>query len=212
MYQCQRLLLVKRVRVDYIKDKDTGETVQMKVSEQLKQLRQQRQWNQDRVAERIHVSRQTVSNWENDKTLPDIQSLLLLADLYQVTLDDLVRGELNMVEFKRTKRLLIGYSIGIGAAVLVFLLACFLQVRVPAYTGWWRLMGSIALIFQAYFSVKDWRLSKQKNIFTMAEIMHYLKTGQLRPSTHRRRRIILESVLAALLGAVLGGGFAWLVF
>lgn len=64
----------------------------MKISEQLRQLRQQRQWNQDTVAERLHVSRQTISNWENDRSLPDLQSLLLLADLYHITLDDLVRG------------------------------------------------------------------------------------------------------------------------
>ncbi|RRG10886.1 MAG: helix-turn-helix domain-containing protein [Lactobacillus sp.] len=177
----------------------------VKISEQLRQLRQQRQWNQDTVAERLHVSRQTISNWENDRSLPDLQSLLLLADLYHITLDDLVRGELNMVEFKRTKRRLLGDTLGTVLALSVFLLASVLQES----NRWWLILGILALIVQGYFGFRSIQLSRRKNIYTMAEILNYLKTGQIRPSNHRRARIILETVGALLIGGLTGGIFAW---
>ena len=41
---------------------------------------------------KMYVSRQTISNWENDKSYPDIQSLLLLSNLFDVSLDQLVKG------------------------------------------------------------------------------------------------------------------------
>lgn len=39
------------------------------------------------------MSRQTVSNWENDKTYPDVQSLLLLSQLFGVSIDELIKGD-----------------------------------------------------------------------------------------------------------------------
>ena len=51
--------------------------------------------SQEELAERIFVSRQTVSNWENEKNYPDLKSLLLLSSLFGVSLDILVKGELS---------------------------------------------------------------------------------------------------------------------
>lgn len=56
------------------------------------------------VANKIHVSRQTISNWENEHSIPDLQSLLLLADLYSTTLDELVRGDLDMLDAKKSNQ------------------------------------------------------------------------------------------------------------
>src|SRR5699024_3604220 len=126
--------------------------------------------------------RQTISNWENDRSLPDLQSLLLLADLYHITLDDLVRGEMNMVEFKRKKQRLLGDTLGTVLALSVFLLASVLQES----NRWWLILGILALIVQGYFGFRSLQLSRRKNIYTMAEILNYLKTGQIRPSNHRR--------------------------
>ncbi len=50
------------------------------------------------VREKVFVSRQSVSNWENDKTYPDIKSLLLLSEVFQVSLDQLVKGDLEIMK------------------------------------------------------------------------------------------------------------------
>jgi DNA-binding XRE family transcriptional regulator len=56
----------------------------------LKRLRKNRQYTQEYVAESIKVSRQSVAKWGNGESVPDINSCIALADLYDVTLDDLV--------------------------------------------------------------------------------------------------------------------------
>ena len=70
----------------------------MDISERLKAARQSAGMTQDQVAEKIMVSRVTVSHWENGKSLPDIVSLMSLSDLYSISLDELVKGDSKMTE------------------------------------------------------------------------------------------------------------------
>lgn len=56
----------------------------------LKNLRKSRRYTQEQVAEKIGVSRQAVAKWENGETVPDINNCIALADLYGVSLDDMV--------------------------------------------------------------------------------------------------------------------------
>ena len=65
----------------------------MKIGKKLHQARKANQMNQDEVAEKIFVSRQTISNWENEKSYPDITSIIKLSDLYNISLDDLLKGD-----------------------------------------------------------------------------------------------------------------------
>jgi len=71
----------------------------MELGKQIKKLRTEANLSQEELAERIFVSRQTISNWENDRNYPDIKSLLLLSEVFQVSLDNLVKGDLK--EMKR---------------------------------------------------------------------------------------------------------------
>ncbi len=70
----------------------------MQICERLKEARKNRGMSQEEVAERVLVSRVTVSSWENGKTLPDIASLISLSDLYNISLDELVKGDSKMTE------------------------------------------------------------------------------------------------------------------
>lgn len=65
----------------------------MKLGQKLKEARTQAGHSQDAVAKRIGVSRQSVSNWENDRTYPDIGSLLKLSDLYGLSLDEMLKED-----------------------------------------------------------------------------------------------------------------------
>lgn len=56
----------------------------------LKELRKAHRYTQEEVAEKISVSRQAVAKWEDGETVPDINNCIALAELYGVTLDDLV--------------------------------------------------------------------------------------------------------------------------
>lgn len=70
----------------------------MRLGESLAQARKKAGLTQEAVAEKLGVSRQTISKWETDETLPDIRQSKKLADLYQVTLDELVTFDLEMQE------------------------------------------------------------------------------------------------------------------
>jgi transcriptional regulator with XRE-family HTH domain len=70
----------------------------MDISERLKQARADSGMTQEQVAEKILVSRVTLSHWENGKSLPDIVSLISLSELYDISLDELVKGDSKMKE------------------------------------------------------------------------------------------------------------------
>ena len=53
---------------------------------------------QDEIAKAINVNRATISNWENEKSYPDIHSLLLLSSLFNVSLDQLIKGDIEKMK------------------------------------------------------------------------------------------------------------------
>ncbi len=63
----------------------------MDIGKKLQKARTNANLTQEQVAETLGVSRQTISNWENEKTYPDIRSVVLLSDLYNVSLDVLLK-------------------------------------------------------------------------------------------------------------------------
>lgn len=66
--------------------------------EETKKCTDRSRLTQEKAAEKINVSRQTISNWENEKSYPDIISVIALSDLYSVSLDELLKGDQKMAE------------------------------------------------------------------------------------------------------------------
>ena len=64
----------------------------MDIGNQIRERRSRLGLSQDELARKLYVSRVTISHWETGKTLPDVQSMLLLANLFDTTIDELVRG------------------------------------------------------------------------------------------------------------------------
>ena len=70
----------------------------MEIGKKLKNARIKAGFTQEKAAEEIDVSRQTISNCENEKSYPDIISVIALSDLYSVSLDELLKGDQKMTE------------------------------------------------------------------------------------------------------------------
>ena len=70
----------------------------MEVGQKLRERRLELGMKQDQVAEMLGVTRQTISNWENGKSYPDIDRVVHLSDIYQLSLDQLLKGDQKMVE------------------------------------------------------------------------------------------------------------------
>lgn len=101
----------------------------MHIGEKIKTAREEQGLTQAQAAEALMVSRQTVSNWETGRSLPDIVSVLRMSQLYQISLDALLKGDREMMEKiqrdaegrRREKRILkFGWTaVLLGAAVLI---------------------------------------------------------------------------------------------
>lgn len=67
----------------------------MSLSDNLRALRKQKGYSQEQLAERLNVSRQAVSKWESDNGYPEMESLIILSDLFECTIDDLLKNDLT---------------------------------------------------------------------------------------------------------------------
>ena len=63
----------------------------MNISKQIQYFRKRDNMSQEELAEKLHVSRQSISNWENERNYPDIHNLLMMSILFNVSLDELVK-------------------------------------------------------------------------------------------------------------------------
>ena len=63
------------------------------VANSIKKLRQEKQLSQEQLAEQLHVTRQAVSNWENGKTQPDVDTLTQLASAFDVSVERIIYGK-----------------------------------------------------------------------------------------------------------------------
>lgn len=68
-----------------------------KVSKNLRRLRKKQNLTQEQLAEELHVTRQAISNWENDKTQPDLSALTQLSEIFKVDIEELLYGEKRQV-------------------------------------------------------------------------------------------------------------------
>lgn len=110
----------------------------MKIGDKLKKARMDKNLTQEEVAEKIFVSRQSISNWENNKTYPDIVNVIALSDLYQISLDELLKGSDNFMKHleestdivKSNKKLVIAILFALVVVILMALFTEFLPEKV----------------------------------------------------------------------------------
>ncbi len=70
----------------------------MDIGSKLKNARNEANFTQEEIAEKLGVSRQTISNWENSKSYPDIISVIKLSEIYSITIDALLKEDKNMIK------------------------------------------------------------------------------------------------------------------
>lgn len=97
----------------------------MELGNQIKKYRTELEFSQEKLAERIYVSRQSISNWENDKNYPDINSLIRLSEVFHVSLDILIKGdwekmkkEISVKDRKDFNKVSIIYAVMFGLLIL----------------------------------------------------------------------------------------------
>lgn len=107
----------------------------MDISNQIKTRREAMGLSQEQLAEKLYVSRQTISNWERDKTYPDVQSLLMLSILFGTSIDTLVKGDVTVMEeaVERDRKRMGTRMMRLAVLMLLLLAAAFALILSPAF-------------------------------------------------------------------------------
>ena len=107
----------------------------MNISMTILKIRKDKKMTQEDFAKLFNVTRQTVSNWENEKSYPDLQTLIKISDMFEISLDTLMKGDKTMVK-KFDKELLQNKYIKTSFKILSFILTIFI-VGYIIYTALW---------------------------------------------------------------------------
>ncbi|MGX7140804.1 helix-turn-helix domain-containing protein [Facklamia languida] len=130
----------------------------MTIGELLKEARLQAGMTQEKVAEAIGVSRQSISNWENDKTYPDVINVIALSELYQVSLDYLLKGSKDYMKHldestdivKSNKALIRSIVLGVLAILFILLISQWIPFQVTLVALF---LVSLTLASLIYFEI-----------------------------------------------------------
>lgn len=95
----------------------------MEIGMKIGEIRKKQKLTQEEFAKPFHVTRQTVSNWENEKSYPDLQTLIAISDMFDVSLDEMLKEDKNMLKKIdtgiKTSRILKKLFIAICALVVI---------------------------------------------------------------------------------------------
>ena len=152
----------------------------MEVGAQIKKYRSNMGISQEELAEKVYVSRQTVSNWETGKNYPDIHSVLLLSSVFNVSLDQLMKGDVEIMkkEIKETEIKKLNKYGGIYAVSLI--LAVISLVPFIVLMDWYGLIPwSVVYAIAGYFAFKTEKVKKENNISTYKEIVAFTEGKRL---------------------------------
>lgn len=182
----------------------------MELAEQIKKYRRELNLSQDELAERIFVSRQTVSNWENEKTYPDIKSLLLLSDVFSISLDLLIKGDLNRMkeEISAQERAQFNRDSNIYTVLFFAMVLSFLPLA--QWLHWWGLgIWAVLATFTMVYAFRVDNYKKKFDIQTYREIVAFSQGKSLdeiekaREVGKRPYQKFLMIIAAALFGAAM---------
>ncbi len=179
----------------------------MEIGTQIRKYRSAQELSQEELAERIYVTRQTISNWENGKSYPDVHSLLLLSSLFHVSLDQLVKGdieimkqEINKEEVAKFNRLSNVFAVLFAACIVAFIpLVVFFKLYGAAIWAAWYLVV-------LGFAFRIEKLKKSNDIHTYQEIVAFSQGKRLDEIQQQREigKRPYQNALKFVAGAAVG--------
>lgn len=191
----------------------------VEVGNRIREERESLGLSQEELARQIFVSRQTVSNWETGKTYPDVQSLLLLSNLFDVSVDSLVKGDMEAMQEKmdnyELERFKMTASMGLSIALIAIggLMLAILRTQGQEFPSPMVVISLLLLVAGASTSFVAERIKRRYDIDTMREVRAFLD-GADPDQIERDRRApkALSTALKMLAGAAVGIVFMTVVY
>lgn len=183
----------------------------MEISAQIKKYRSRMGLSQEDLAEKIYVTRQTISNWENEKSYPDIHSLLMLSSLFGISLDQLIKGDIEIMKKEISKAEVSEFNWYGKIFSMLFIVSII--AFVPMFV-FFRIYGAVVwtilYLVTLGFGIKVEKLKKNNDLHTYREIVAFSK-GECLDEIQAQREIgkrPYQAVLKPLMGALIGGVIA----
>lgn len=189
----------------------------MEVKNQIRAYRSGLGMSQEELAEAVYVTRQTVSNWETGKSYPDIQSLLRLSALFGISLDQLIKGDVEQMKEKINAEEIRAFNRLSNVFTLMMVLSLLVWAPLAYFLGWWGI--ALAAVLFAFTLLLAFRVEKEKkkyDIQSYKEIVAFLEGRRLdeiskaQEVAKRPYQKVLLTLGSAILGALIAGLFLWL--
>ena len=152
----------------------------MELGNQIKKYRSELQISQEQLADRIYVSRQTISNWENEKSYPDVNSLILLSEVFQTSIDKLIKGDIEIMKEKINEQKIkklnhYGNIFGVHFAITILsAVPLFFWLEQLAFIPF-----GILFVITMYWALKVEKVKKDNDIQTYKEIVAFSEGKRL---------------------------------
>lgn len=179
----------------------------MELQNQIKKYRANMELSQEELAEKVYVTRQTISNWENGKSYPDIHSLLLLSNLFGISLDQLIKGDVEIMreEIKEVDLQKFNREAGIFSVLLIgTVVSCVPLAKFFGIYGLiaWGILWMITMIYA--FKIEKYK--KEHDVQSYKEIVAFIE-GKRLDEIEKKQEIAkrpYQKVLLVLGSAVVG--------
>ena len=152
----------------------------MNVGARIKKHREKQNISQDELALKVFVSRQTISNWETNKSYPDIKSLTMLSNIFHVTLDDFIKGDIEemkrIVSNEKIEKFNIMSYIFL-TEMLILMFSAYPLFSIDGYIGTiiWALFFMITFVTATIIE----KFKKNNDIQTYKEIIAFIENKSL---------------------------------
>ncbi len=178
----------------------------MEIGNKIKKYRENINLSQEELADKIYVSRQTVSNWENNKSYPDINSLKLLTDIFDVSLDEFIKCDIEEM-----KKRINGFDIKEYNTLSNIFSVGFILLIISAYPllKYFKIYGIIILviiyIITLYIGMKIEKIYKKNDCRTYKEIVAFTegKTLSTKEKIEERAKRPYQKFLLALFSGII---------
>lgn len=181
----------------------------MQIGNQIKRYREKLKLSQEELADKIFVTRQSISNWETGKNYPDIKSISLLCNLFDVSLDQFIEGDIEEMKKIISKKDLGDYnfiSTIFGIEMLIVLFSAYPLLRYLKIVGIiiWIVILLItfitALRIEAIYKKYDVRTYKEIVAFTEGKSLS--KTEMIEEKAKRPYQKILLGILSGVIAVI----------
>ena len=188
----------------------------MEVANQIKKYRTANGWSQETLAEKAYVSRQTVSNWENEKSYPDIHSLVLLGNIFNISLDELIKGDVEVMKKQISNNDVKSFTV--WSWVLTGMMLAMVLSSVPLFK-----LGAVGIAIWAAITVltllvciKVEKFKKRYDIQTYREISAFMEGKPLDEIAADRKkyttaRKVMFGIVSGAVGVLVSVLMMWLL-